>query len=180
MPRLRLLWLAAVIALLTGASAWAQQPPKMSADLTRDVRDAKVQEQLIALGVLDATAGRASTGELSEAVAWFRKAHQSNRGMAGLSDDEKEILKQAKAKFDAATGLEVAVYRSRNPKTTTDIALLVPRTWSQRHHKHSRTMPPAENCKSIAVAKWPLGRWCTCCPTSRLLPCSGRASCRWR
>jgi esterase/lipase superfamily enzyme len=127
MPRLRLLWLAAVIALLTGASAWAQQPPKMSADLTRDVRDAKVQEQLIALGVLDATAGRASTGELSEAVAWFRKAYQSNRGMAGLSDDEKEILKQAKAKFDVATGLEVAVYRSRNPKTTTDIALLVPR-----------------------------------------------------
>jgi esterase/lipase superfamily enzyme len=123
---LRYLGLTAIIAFLPITSAWAQQPPRMSADLTRDVRDVKVQQQLIALGVLDTTAGRASIGELSEAVAWFRRAYQSNRGMAGLSDDEKEKLKQAKAKFDAATGLKETVHKDRNPKTTTDLTLLVP------------------------------------------------------
>ena len=75
-PTLRFLGFATVVTFLTGASAWAQQlePTKISAALTSDVRDVEVQKQLIALGVLDATAGRASTDDLAEAVAWFRKA----------------------------------------------------------------------------------------------------------
>lgn len=47
---LRFLGFATVVAFLTGASVWAQQPPKMSAALTNDVRDIEVQKQLIALG----------------------------------------------------------------------------------------------------------------------------------
>ena len=56
MPALRLLSLIA--ALVLAPSAWAQT--NMSSALTQDLRDAEVQKQLIAIGVLDATAGRAS------------------------------------------------------------------------------------------------------------------------
>ena len=72
MPALRLLSLIA--ALVLAPSAWAQT--NMSSALTQDLRDAEVQKQLIAIGVLDATAGRASGPDLGDAVAWFRKAYQ--------------------------------------------------------------------------------------------------------
>ncbi len=76
------------------------------------------------MGVLDATAGRASTDELAEAVAWFRKAYKSDRGIAGLSEDERDKLKEAKAKFDVVTGLKEVLYT--DPKTGNKLNLLVP------------------------------------------------------
>lgn len=124
-PLLRCLAFATLTAFLPGASAWAQQQsPKISAALTSDLREVDVQKQLIALGVLDATAGRASTTELADAVAWFRKAYKSDRGIAGLSDDERDKLRQAKAKFDAFTGLKEVRYN--DPKTGDKLNLLVP------------------------------------------------------
>ena len=96
----------------------------MSAGLLKQLQDVEVQEQLIALGVLDATAGHASRDDLRKAVEWFRRAYQSARGVQPLTDDEKEKLKQAKAKFDATTGLKEVTYKDQ--KTGTDIQLLVP------------------------------------------------------
>ena len=46
--------------------------------------------------------------------------------MEPLSDDEKEKLKEAKAKFYATTGLKELTYKDPDPKTKTDIRLLVP------------------------------------------------------
>src|SRR5262245_8131755 len=122
----RLLGLAAAIALAFVAPAWAQQEPPMSAGLVNQLQDFEVQEQLIALGVLDGTAGQTSRSNLRKAVEWFRRAYQSKRGMEPLSDDEKEKLKEAKAKFYATTGLKVLTYKDPNPNTKTDLRLLVP------------------------------------------------------
>ena len=121
-----LLSLAAAIALAFVAPAWGQQEQPMSANLVNQLQDVEVQEQLIALGVLDGTAGQASRSDLRKAVEWFRRAYQSKRGMEPLSDDEKENLKEAKAKFYATTGLKVLTYKDPNPKTKTDLRLLVP------------------------------------------------------
>jgi esterase/lipase superfamily enzyme len=126
MLTLRLLGLAAAIALTSVVPAWGQQESVMSVGLVRQLQDVEVQEQLIALGVLDATAGQASRSDLRKAVAWFRKAYHSARGMEPLTNDEKETLKQAKAKFYAATGLKETTYKDPNPKTKTDVRLLVP------------------------------------------------------
>ena len=150
-PTLRFLGLAPVIAFFAVTSAWAQQTPKMNAALTSDVRDVEVQKQLIALGVLDATAGRASTSELAEAVAWFRKAYKSDREMAGLSDDERDKLKQAKAKFDAVTGLKEVLYRDQ--KTSTDLKLLVPAKIVPETAAHHWT-----NDEKVAVYEYRDGR----------------------
>jgi esterase/lipase superfamily enzyme len=116
--------LAAAIALTFVAPAWGQQEQPMNVTLVNQLQDVEVQEQLIALGVLDGTAGQASRSNLRKAVEWFRRAYQSNRGMEPLSDDEKEKLKEVKAKFDATTGLKVMTYN--DPKTNTDLRLLVP------------------------------------------------------
>jgi esterase/lipase superfamily enzyme len=126
MQTLRLLSLAAAFALTSGAPAWGQQEEAMSAALVRQLQDVEVQKQLIALGVLDATAGQASRSDLRRAVEWFRKAYQSARGVEPLTDDEQEKLKQAKAKFYAVTGLKELTYKDPNPKTKTDVQLLVP------------------------------------------------------
>ena len=107
MPTPHLLSLAAAFALAFVAPAWGQQEQPMSASLVNQLQDVEVQEQLIALGVLDGTAGQASRSDLRKAVEWFRRAYQSKRGMEPLSDDEKEKLKEAKAKFYATTGLKV-------------------------------------------------------------------------
>ena len=121
-----LLGLAAAIALAFVAPAWGQQEQPMSAGLVNQLQDFELQEQLIALGVLDGTAGQASRSDLRKAVEWFRRAYQSKRGMEPLSDDEKEKLKEAKAKFYATTGLKVLTYKDPDPKTKTDLRLLVP------------------------------------------------------
>ena len=126
MPTFRLLSLAAAIALASGAPAWGQQKQEMSTGLVRDLQDVEVQKQLIALGVLDATAGQASRSDLRDAVDWFRKAYQSARGVQPLIEDERVKLTQAKAKFDATTGLKQLTYKDTNSKTKTDIQLLVP------------------------------------------------------
>ncbi len=124
MRALRLLCLAASVTLTSVAPAWAQPAEVMSAGLIRQLQDVEVQKQLIVLGVLDATAGRASRDDLRKAVEWFRRAYQSAPGVGPLTDEEKEKLKQAKAKFDATTGLKELTYRDQ--KTGTDIQLLVP------------------------------------------------------
>jgi len=126
MPTLRGLGLAAAIALTSVVPAWGQQQQAMSAGLVKQLQDVEVQKQLIALGVLDATAGQASRGDLRRAVEWFRKAYHSAPGMEPLTRDEIVILKQANAKFYAATGLKELTYKDPNPKTKTDIQLLVP------------------------------------------------------
>jgi esterase/lipase superfamily enzyme len=123
MRTLRFLSLAAAIVLASATPLWAQQ---MSPELVRQLQDLEVQKQLIALGVLDATAGHVSSKELGKAVDRFRKAYKSTRGMAPLDNDEKTKLKQAKDKFDAATGLKELTYKDPNLKTKTDITLLVP------------------------------------------------------
>jgi esterase/lipase superfamily enzyme len=121
-----LLRLAATIALAFVAPAWAQQQPPMSAGLVNQLQDVEVQEQLIALGVLDSTAGQASRDDLRKAVDWFRRAYQFKRGMEALNDAEKEKLKEAKDKLYATTGLKVVTYKDSNPRTKTDLRLLVP------------------------------------------------------
>jgi esterase/lipase superfamily enzyme len=126
MLALRFLRFPAAIALAYVAPAWGQQEQAMSAALVKQLQDVEVQKQLIALGVLDATAGQASRSDLRKAVEWFRKAYQATRGVEPLTDDEQEKLRQAKAKFYATTGLKELTYKDANPKTKTDIQLLVP------------------------------------------------------
>ena len=130
---LRLLSLAAVIALASGAPAWGQQ--SMSEELVRDLRDVEVQKQLIALGVLDATAGQASRNDLRQAVDWFRKAYQPANGVKPLSADEKQILKRTYDKFLARTGLERLSYT--DPKTKTEVKLRVPTAFVGRTPQQS-------------------------------------------
>jgi esterase/lipase superfamily enzyme len=122
MSALRLLSLAAVIVLSSVAPSWGQQA--MSAPLVKQLQDVEVQKQLIALGVLDATAGQASRTDLRNAVDWFRKAYQFAPGVQPLTDDEQQKLRQAKEKFYATTGLKEVTYK--DPKTRSDIRLLVP------------------------------------------------------
>jgi len=126
MLTLRHISLAAAIALTSIAPAWGQQERAMSAGLVEQLQNVQVQEQLIALGVLDAAAGQASRSDLRKAVEWFRKAYQSARGVEPLTDEEMEKLRQAKAKFYATTGLKELTYKDPNPTTKTDIQLLVP------------------------------------------------------
>jgi esterase/lipase superfamily enzyme len=126
MLTLRLLSLAAGIALTFVTPVWGQNEQPMSAGLVKQLQEIEVQNELIALGVLDATAGQASRSDLRKAVDWFRKAYQSARSVEPLTDEEREKLKQAKAKFYATTGLKELTYRDANPKTKTDIQLLVP------------------------------------------------------
>jgi esterase/lipase superfamily enzyme len=124
-----LLTLAATIALVFVAPAWgqqAQQSCNMSAGLVNQLQDVEVQEQLIALGVLDGTAGQASRCDLRKAVEWFRRAYPSALGVEPLTDPEKEKLKEAKARFFATTGLTELTYKDRNTRTKTDVRLLVP------------------------------------------------------
>src|SRR5215510_9454747 len=121
-----LLSLAAAIALALVAPAWGQQQQPMSASLVNQLQDVEVQEQLIALGVLDSTAGQASRDDLRKAVDWFRRAYQFKRGMEALDDAEKLKLKEAKDKFYATTGLKVVTYKDSDPRTKTDLRLLVP------------------------------------------------------
>ncbi len=116
--------LATAIALAFVAPAWGQQEQPMSAGLVNQLQDVEIQEQLIALGVLDGTAGQVARSDLRKAVEWFRRAYQSARGVEPLTDEEKEKLKEAKAKFYATTGLKELTYK--DPKTKTDIRLLVP------------------------------------------------------
>jgi esterase/lipase superfamily enzyme len=120
----RIFSLAAAIALTSLTPAWGQQDPKMNEGLVKQLQDLEVQKQLIALGVLDATAGQASRSDLRDAVQWFRRAYQSAHGVQPLTDDEQQKLKQAKEKFYATTGLKEVTYK--DPKTRTDIHLLVP------------------------------------------------------
>ena len=94
-----LLSLAAGIALAFVAPAWGQQQPPMSASLVNQLQDAEVQEQLIALGVLDSTAGQASRDDLRKAVDWFRRAYQFKRGMEALDDAEKLLVIDSKDCF---------------------------------------------------------------------------------
>jgi esterase/lipase superfamily enzyme len=122
---IHLLSLAAAIALAFVAPAWGQQQ-QMSATLVKQLQDIEVQEQLIALGVLDSTAGQASRDDLRKAVDWFRRAYQFKRGMEALNDAEKEKLKEAKDKFYATTGLKVVTYKDPDPRTKTDLRLFVP------------------------------------------------------
>jgi esterase/lipase superfamily enzyme len=126
MPTLRQLSLAITIALTSVAPALGQQEGAMSPDLVKQLQDVEVQKQLIALGVLDATAGQASRSDLRKAVEWFRKAYQFRGGVQPLTQDELEKLSQAKEKFYAATGLKELTYKDPNPRTKTDIQLLVP------------------------------------------------------
>src|SRR5262245_16870516 len=121
-----LLSLAAAIALALVAPAWGQQQQPMSASLVNQLQDVEVQEQLIALGVLDSTAGQASRDDLRKAVDWFRRAYQFKRGMDALNDAEKAQLKEAKDRFYATTGLKVVTYKDADPRTKTDLRLLVP------------------------------------------------------
>ena len=120
----RLLSLTAAMVLTSLAPAWGQQEPAMSAALVKQLQDVEVQKQLIALGVLDATAGQASRDDLRNAVQWFRRAYQSAPGMQPLSNDEQQKLRQAKEKFYATTGLKQVPYKDR--KTGANIELLVP------------------------------------------------------
>jgi esterase/lipase superfamily enzyme len=120
----RLLSLATAIALTSLTPAWGQQDQKMSAGLVKQLQDVEVQKQLIALGVLDATAGQASRTDLRNAVDWFRKAYQFAAGVQPLTDDEQQKLRQAKEKFYATTGLKEVTYK--DAKTRTDIQLLLP------------------------------------------------------
>jgi esterase/lipase superfamily enzyme len=112
------------VALVLTAPATAQQSASASAELVTDLRDVDVQKQLIALGVLDATVGRASRRDLREAVAWFRKAYQSSEGSNPLTAGEREKLKEAYDKFIARTGLVTIPYP--DPKTGTELKLRVP------------------------------------------------------
>jgi esterase/lipase superfamily enzyme len=126
MLTIRVLSIAAAIALTSFAPAWGQQEQAMSTGLVKQLQDVEVQKQLITLGILDATAGQASRSDLRKAIEWFRKAYQSARGVESLTDDEQEKLRQAKAKFYATTGLKEMTYKDPNPKTKNDIQLLVP------------------------------------------------------
>ena len=124
MPALRhLSVIIAAIVLASCASAWAQTT-NMSPGLVEDLRDVEVQKQLIALGVLDATAGRASHPDLSKAVDWFRKAYQSAEGVGPLTPGERQKLKDAYEKFIARTDLKAVKYR--DARTNTEIKLRVP------------------------------------------------------
>jgi esterase/lipase superfamily enzyme len=96
----------------------------MSSALTQDLRDAEVQKQLIAIGVLDATAGRASGPDLGDAVAWFRKAYQFAGGTGPLTPDERQKLKESYDKFIARTGLQTVTYT--DAATNTVMKLHVP------------------------------------------------------
>jgi esterase/lipase superfamily enzyme len=115
MPALRLLSLIAAMILAPSACAWAQT--NMSPALTQDLRDAEVQKQLISLGVLDATAGRASGADLGDAVAWFRKAYQFAGGTGPLTPDERQKLKESYDKFIARTGLQTVTYTDADTNT---------------------------------------------------------------
>ncbi len=115
MPALRLLSLIAAMVLASSTCAWAQT--NMSPALTQDLRDAEVQKQLIAIGVLDATAGRASGPDLGNAVAWFRKAYQFAGGSGPLTPEEKQKLKESYDKFIARTGLQTVTYTDAPTKT---------------------------------------------------------------
>jgi esterase/lipase superfamily enzyme len=108
MPAFRLLGLIAAMVLASSACALAQT--NMSPALTQDLRDVDVQKQLIALGVLDATAGRASGPDLGNAVAWFRKAYQFAGGTGPLTPAERQKLKESYDKFIARTGLQTVTY----------------------------------------------------------------------
>ncbi|MDX2204943.1 MAG: alpha/beta hydrolase [Hyphomicrobiaceae bacterium] len=124
MSPVRALSLAAAIALAPLASAWGQQESAKRASLSEQLRDIEVQEQLIALGVLDGTAGKVSNEDLHRAVAWFRRAFRFPAGTQPLSEAEKEKLRQTETEFIAATGLKPLTYK--HAKTQTDIELLVP------------------------------------------------------
>src|SRR5262245_29284356 len=106
MLTLRHISLAAAIAPTSIAPARGQQDGAMSGALVEQHQNVQVQEQLIALGVMDAAAGQTSTSDLRKAVEWFRKAYQSARGVEPLTDEEMEKLRHAKAKFYTTTGLK--------------------------------------------------------------------------
>src|SRR5262245_64579318 len=106
MLTLRHLNLAATIALISVAPASGQREQAMSAGLVEQLQNVEVQEQLIALGVLDAAAGQASRSDLRKAVEWFRKAYQSARDAEQLTDEDMERLRHANARFSATTGLK--------------------------------------------------------------------------
>jgi len=123
MSVLRLLSLAAVLVLACVGQGWAQFA-SMGPALVEDLRDVEVQRQLIALGVLDATAGRASHPDLSKAVAWFRRAYKSAESVGPLTPGERQQLKDAYAQFVTRTDLKAVPYR--DTKTNTEITLRVP------------------------------------------------------
>jgi hypothetical protein len=66
----------------------------MSVGLVKQLQDVEVQKQLIALGVLDATAGQASRTDLRNAVDWFRKAYQFAPGVQPLTDDTTKLSRR--------------------------------------------------------------------------------------
>src|SRR5262245_53627074 len=180
MLTLRHLNLAATIALISAAPASGQREQAMSAGLVEQLQNVEVQEQLIALGVLDAAAGQASRSDLRKAVEWFRKAYQSARGVEPLTDEEMEKLRQAKAKFYATTGLKELTYKDPNPTTKTDIQLLVPLKFVEETPQKFDRGTSGETGRSTAttMARWPSDLSFTYCPTTHQLRCSGRASCR--
>lgn len=110
--------------ILTSIAPAAAQRPQMSPGLVKDLRNVEVQKQLIALGVLDATAGRASRRGLREAMEWFRRAYPSAEGLNPLTQGEKQKLKEAYDKFLARTGLKLAPYR--DPESGTEVKLRLP------------------------------------------------------
>ncbi len=132
---LRLRAFVAAVVLASAVPVAAQEPPPMSRGLLNDVRDIEVQKQLIALGVLDATAGQASTNDLGAAVAWFRRAYKSAEGVKPLTADEKSKLKQAYEKFKARTRLEMVTYSDATTKT--QIKLRVPVEFTESTPKKS-------------------------------------------
>jgi alpha/beta hydrolase family protein DUF900 len=78
----------------------------MDPDLAAEVRRSEIQEKLIAAGSLDAMVGRASYGELREAIELFRKAHGFDQnGLMKLTPVEKDRLAAIYAEFVELTGL---------------------------------------------------------------------------
>lgn len=175
MSVLRLLSLAAVLVLACVGQGWAQFA-SMGPALVEDLRDVEVQRQLIALGVLDATAGRASHPDLSKAVAWFRRAYKSAESVGPLTPGERQQLKDAYAQFVTRTDLKAVPYR--DTKTNTEITLRVPAAFvgSTPQKSVGERMTATGRSSGIATTRCRSDRKFICWPTSRRLRCSGIAS----
>jgi hypothetical protein len=125
MSAVRLSLLAIAFFLSFSTPAAAQRPERMSADLAKALRDVTVQKQLIAAGVLDAVAGRASRFELRRAIDWFRKAYRFKGGsVEPLTAEERTRLSAIYAEFEKITGFKEHAHD--DPETKKSVKLRLP------------------------------------------------------
>jgi len=150
------------IALTALAPAAAQ---RMSPELVKDLREGEVQRALIALGSLDATAGRASRRELREAVQWFRRAYRFKESLEPLTRDEREKLSEIQRKFQERTDLQKISHK--DPVTKSEVWLRLPvalvgRTYAKNlgaHESEWSEYRAADNSVSIGPELHPLSRY---------------------